>query len=63
MRSDYSGIGYRVSAPAKYDHRPYLTNVNAIEAFTGLDFFTVLSEAQQEQIEKATATATELWPD
>ena len=41
------GLGYRVSSPAKYDHRPYLTNVNAIEAFTGLDFFTVLSEDDQ----------------
>jgi hypothetical protein len=39
----------------------YPTNVNAIEAFTQLEFFTVLSEAQQEQIEKT--TATELWPE
>jgi len=55
------GVRYRVSAPAVYDHRPYLTNVNAIEAFTGLDFFTALNEAQQHQIE--TPTATDLWPE
>jgi len=35
--------------------------VNAIEAFSWLDFFTVLSDEQQEEIE--TPTATELWPE
>ena len=35
---------------------PYLTN-----ALTGLYFFTTLSDAQQEEIEKV--TATELWPE
>lgn len=55
------GVNYRVRAPEKFDHTPYLTNVNAIEAFTGLDFFTTLTEDQQEQIEKP--TATELWPE
>ena len=50
-----NGIGAK--AP---DHTPYLTNVNAIEHFTRLDFLTALPDDIEEEVEKT--TATELWP-
>jgi DNA/RNA endonuclease G (NUC1) len=55
------GVDYRVKSPQKHNHIPYLTNVNAIEHFTGLNFLSTLSDADQEKIEKE--TATELWPE
>jgi hypothetical protein len=52
------GVGYRDRNP---DHTPYLTNVNAIESFTGLDFLTVLPDEIEERIERV--TATNLWSE
>ncbi|NQU22684.1 MAG: DNA/RNA non-specific endonuclease [Candidatus Nealsonbacteria bacterium] len=49
------GIGYKGSG--EYNHVPYLTNVDAIEHFTGLDFLTELPN--EEEVERE--TATELW--
>lgn len=34
------GIAYRSPAGGVYDHTPYLTSVDVIEALTGLDFLT-----------------------
>jgi DNA/RNA endonuclease G (NUC1) len=51
------GRGYRKKP---FDHKPFLTNVRAIEHFTGLDFLTTLNDDVEERVEKA--TATELWP-
>ena len=42
-----------------YDHTPFLTNVRAIEHFTGLKFLTNLDDDVQERVKKV--TATELW--
>ena len=42
-----------------YDHTKYLVSVGDIEAATGLDFFTSLSEADQTAIERKAATG--LW--
>jgi endonuclease G len=50
------GIDYRKKNP---DHTPYLTNVRAIEHFTGLDFFTTFTQDQQDKFEHI--TATDLW--
>jgi DNA/RNA endonuclease G (NUC1) len=53
------GVGYRVKKPETYNHIPYLTNVDAIEHFTGLDFLTALSDEMESEVEKK--TAVELW--
>ena len=52
---------YRVRSPERYNHLPYLTNVNAIEHFTGLNVFSNLHPDDQELIEQA--TAFELWEE
>ena len=52
------GRGYKKSGG--YDHTPFLTNVRAIEHFTGLKFMTNLDDDVQERVKKV--TATELWP-
>ena len=53
------GVGYRVKKPETYNHIPYLTNVDAIEHFTGLDFLTALPDEMESEVEKK--TAVELW--
>ena len=35
-----------------YDHTPYLTSVDVIEALTGLDFFPKLAEDLEVEIER-----------
>jgi DNA/RNA endonuclease G (NUC1) len=45
------------NAPWQYDHVPYLTSVDVIEALTGLDFFTDVPN--ERALEKKTATM--LW--
>ena len=45
---------------AAVDHRPFLKSVREIETLTALDFFTTLSEADQDAIEEPRATT--LWP-
>ena len=47
------------SQKGPFDHRKYLTSVNSIEAQTGLNFFTVLPDADQKAIESV--TAKKLW--
>jgi endonuclease G len=54
------GVDYKVKKPKIYNHIPYLTNVDAIEHFTGLDFLTALDDDVEAEVEKK--TATELWP-
>lgn len=51
------GLGYR-SGP--FDHRPFLTSVQAIQYFTKLDFLTELPDDVEARTE--CAVATELWP-
>jgi endonuclease G, mitochondrial len=51
------GLQYRQNK----DHRPFLTNVDAIEHFTGLDFLTALPDAIEAEVEKF--TSTELWEE
>ena len=54
------GIDYRVSGGREYNHVPYLTSVDVIEALTGLDFFTTLpSGVDEDELERIVATA--LW--
>ena len=53
------GVGYKKQSGIKFDHTPYLTNVRAIEHFTGNKFFCTLDEDVQDQFERV--TATELW--
>ena len=53
--------GYCVRSPERYNHLPYLANMNAIEQFTGLNFFSSLHPDDQELIERV--TAFELWPE
>lgn len=53
------GVGYKVKKPETYNHIPYLTNVDAIEHFTGLDFLTALPDEVEAEVEER--TATELW--
>lgn len=53
------GRGYKKSGG--YDHTPFLTNVDAIEHFTGLDFLTALGDEIEKRVEKK--TATELWEE
>lgn len=55
------GVGYKKSAGGKHDHVPYLTNVRAIEHFTGCRFFCALPENVQDKFERT--TAMELWPE
>ncbi|MCF8096709.1 MAG: DNA/RNA non-specific endonuclease [Desulfarculaceae bacterium] len=43
------GIGYKQSGG--YDHRPYLTSVDVIEALTGLDIMPVIQDDEQNRIE------------
>lgn len=47
------------SQKSPFDHRKYLTSVKTIEAQTGLDFFTTLSDTDQNRIENV--TAKKLW--
>ncbi|MCK6478661.1 MAG: DNA/RNA non-specific endonuclease [Planctomycetes bacterium] len=51
------GIGYK--AGGGYDHAPYLTSVDVIEALTGLDFLTALEDGAEEQVERV--TQVRLW--
>jgi endonuclease G len=44
------GIAYKRTKG--YDHTPYLTSVDVIEALTGLDFFPKLAEDTETEIEK-----------
>ncbi len=44
------GIAYK--RKGGYDHTPYLTSVDIIEALTGLDFFPVLSDEMEAEIER-----------
>lgn len=46
-------------ARGPFDHTPFLTSVDAIEAATGLDFFTTLPDAVEAELEAA--TTQELW--
>ena len=48
---------YSRSGP--YDHVPFLTSVDAIEQATGLDFLTILPDADEAAVEAVTATG--LW--
>ena len=43
------GIAYKRSG--EYDHTPYLTSVDIIEALTGLDLFPGVAEGMQSEIE------------
>lgn len=52
------GIGYKQSGG--YDHRPYLTSVDTLEALTGLDFLTTLADDVEDELERM--SAVELWP-
>lgn len=56
----YPQRGRDYKHPGDYDHTPFLTNVRAIEHFTGLDFLTSLPDDIEERVERK--TATELWP-
>lgn len=47
------------SPKGPFDHRKYLTSVNTIEAQTGLNFFTKLTDTDQKVIEGV--TAKKLW--
>jgi endonuclease G len=53
------GAGRGSSAPRKERLAPYLTSVDAIEAYTGLDFLWLLDDPAEAGLESATATA--LW--
>lgn len=44
---------------SNHDLMPYLTSVDVLEALTGLDFLTVLDNAEEVQVEKT--VAIELW--
>jgi len=44
------GIAYKKKGD--YDHTPYLTSVDIIEALTGLDFFPTISDETQAEIER-----------
>ena len=48
-----------VAKGSPYDHRPYLTTVDAIEKKTGLDFLTVLPDAAEAEIEAR--KAADIW--
>ncbi len=54
-----NGIDYKVKKPKVYDHTPYLTSVDVVEALTGLDFMTNLDDDLEATIERV--TQTELW--
>ena len=43
------GIAYKRSG--EYDHTPYLTSVDIIEALTGLDFFPGVTDETESDIE------------
>lgn len=43
----------------EYDHTPYLTSVDVIEAVTGLDFFTSLEDENEAKLESR--IPIELW--
>ena len=43
------GIAYKRSG--EYDHTPYLTSVDIIEALTGLDFSPGVSDEMESEIE------------
>jgi endonuclease G, mitochondrial len=57
----YPQRGRNYKHPGEYDHTPFLTNVRAIEYFTGLTFLTNLDADVQERVKKI--TATELWSE
>lgn len=44
------GIGYKKRGG--YDHTPYLTSVDIIEALTGLDFLSIVPDEIEEQLER-----------
>jgi hypothetical protein len=44
------GIGYKKTGG--YDHTPYMTSIDIIEALTGLDFPSHLPEEVQAEIER-----------
>ncbi len=44
------GVGYK--RRGGYDHTPYLTSIDIIEALTGLDFFPAVSEDTETEIEE-----------
>ena len=48
------GVG-KCGSSSKSKLTPYLTSVDVVEALTGLEFFTVLSGDEQEEIEKGGA--------
>jgi len=54
----YPQRGYRYREQP-HNHQPFLTNIDAIEYFTGLDFLTELEDDVEERVEIRTATA--LW--
>jgi hypothetical protein len=59
MRCD--GCGEDVRGQDTVEDTPYLTNVRAIEHFTGNRFFCNLPQGVQDQFERT--TATQLWPE
>jgi len=48
-------------SPKEYPHKKFLVSIDEIEKHTGLDFFTNLSDAEQQAIE-ANPSAT-MWDD
>lgn len=45
------GVGYKLRGGQTYDHTPYLTSVDVIEALTGLDFLPNVSDDVEAEIE------------
>lgn len=53
------GWDYKKTADTPFNHLPYLTSVDTIEALTGLDFLTTLDDDIEIRVERK--TATRLW--
>lgn len=51
---------HRSYSNSSYNHAQWLVSVDEIEKQTGLDFFPNIDDAQEEELEKTTATA--IWP-
>ena len=53
------GWDYKRKADTEFNHLPYLTSVDTIEALTGLDFLTALPDGIETRVERF--TANRLW--